>query len=317
MSKISDEKYDELLKKLDDGKIGIKELLIELSIEDFKEEKENDQNKPFMIAYKNIVEKTSAFLNSELLVEDPITASIIFEYLLWNGYFSDNNYYEFRMDQRINKFSSFGADIMRGKGVCLNNATMLSDVLNCMDYNSCTSVCYVHQNGELPKDIGGKCPIERHIYQGNTFLEKIGNKKDMLIFHLLKPITVKVGNHAIVLSEYNGETYAIDPTNLCFMTHKEENVLNSLNGYFDFDLKKTITNVLNCESVDKSKNLLEKINNVNNSYVSFLDNDTINECYEEQVAYCDSKKKILDDFHKECLNDIDTVCKTLSKKKNR
>jgi hypothetical protein len=221
------------------------------------------------------------------------------------------------MDERINNFSGFGADIMRGNGVCLNNATMLSDVLKSMDYNACTSVCYVHENAEIPDEKREKMPIDRSAYKGNTLLEKLKVKNAILASYALRPITKKVGNHAIVLSEYNGEFYGIDPTNLCFMTHSNENQLQSLNGLVDFDLKPTFTHYLNSDEVDNIKEMYENMNEFANKDVSFLDGNSIKDFYQEQVEFCDSKKNILKDFHEECLNDIDIVCKTLTKNKIR
>ena len=314
-------KIDDLIEKLENENekqnTDLKEFFRKEMIETLREDKEKDMNKPFIISYKNIVDKTSAFLNSELLVEDPITASVIFEYLLWNGYFSKNNFYQYRMDERINNFSGFGADIMRGNGVCLNNATMLSDVLKSMDYNACTSVCYVHENAEIPDEKREKMPIDRSVYKGNTLLEKLKVKKAILASYALRPITKKVGNHAIVLSEYNGEFYGIDPTNLCFMTHSNENQLQSLNGLVDFDLKPTFTHYLNSDEVDNIKEMYENMNKFANKDVSFLAGNSIKDFYQEKVEFCDSKKNILKDFHEECLNDIDIVCKTLTKNKIR
>lgn len=315
MRENEDKVIEELLDEWQNNNVSFKELLFKLLIEVSKEEKEKDLNKPYIISYKNIVDKTASFLNSELLVEDPITASIIFEYLLWNGYFSNEHFYQFRMDERINNFSSFGADIMRGQGVCLNNATMLTDVLKQMDYNVCSSICYVHKNGEIPKERNNMPPIERNIYSGTTLLEKIKNKKNILVYQLLKPIALKFGNHAIVLNEYDGNVFAIDPTNLCFMTYKEDNVLTSLNGVVDFDLKKTFTSILNSDSVDKVNDMYNKINNTNNSSIDFLNNDFISNYYLEQINYCESKKDLLEDFHQECKSDIKTIYKTLTKHK--
>ncbi len=206
---------------------------------------------------------------------------------------------------------------MRGNGVCLNNATMLSDVLKSMDYSACTSVCYVHENAEIPDENREKMPIDRNVYKGNTLLEKLKVKKAILASYALRPITKKVGNHAIVLSEYNGEFYGIDPTNLCFMTHSNENQLQYLNGLVDFDLKPTFTHYLNSDEVDNIKEMYENMNEFANKDVSFLDGSSIKDFYQEKVEFCDSKKNILKDFHEECLNDIDIVCKTLTKNKNR
>lgn len=306
---------EELLKEWENNRISFKELLSKAMIEASKEEKEKDLNKPYIIAYKNIVDKTASFLNSELLVEDPITASIIFEYLLWNGYFSNEHFYQFRMDERINDFSSFAADIMSGKGVCLNNAVMLCDVLKQMDYNVCSSICYVHQNEEIPKDNSNIPPIERNVYKGTTLLEKLNNKKNILVYQLLKPVSTRFGNHVIVLNEYNGKVFAIDPTNLCFMTYKDEDVLTSLNGVVDFDLKKPFSYILNSDSIDKVNDLYNKINNKKNSSIDFLSYNFISNYYLEQINYCESKKDLLEDFHQECKSDINTVYKTLTKHK--
>ncbi|MCR5483787.1 MAG: hypothetical protein K6E99_05235 [Bacilli bacterium] len=63
------------------------------------------------------------------------------------------------------------------------------------------------------------------------------------------------------------------------------------------------------------KEMYENMNEFANKDVSFLDGNSIKDFYQEQVEFCDSKKNILKDFHEECLNDIDIVCKTLTKNK--
>jgi hypothetical protein len=295
--------------------LSLKEYFNKEMIKQFQKEIEKDKEEPFIIAYNNIVEKTAAFLNSELLVEDPITAAIAFEYMLWKGYFSKDKDYQFRLEERICNYSGFGADIMRGNGVCLNNASMLSDVLTKMDYNVCPSVCYAKETygvNDYKKELP---PIERNMYKPQTISEHLKQYKMNVMSHLLGPVTKKFGNHVIVLNEYNGKYFATDPTNLCFMTYQDENKLASLNGSFEFELKPTISYYMNSNNVDKTQNMYENAKNSVGESIPFLDNEAIKEYYCEQVDICNSKIDLLDDFHHECLSDIDTVCKTLSKNK--
>ncbi len=312
MLEIEDNFLNESKAIIDDPNISLKDVLGEFFIESMKEDIEKDKNKPFVESYKNIVEKTATFLNSELLVEDPITASIVFEYLLWKGYFSKNHLYQFDINDRKNNFSAFGADIMRGKGVCLNNAYMLSDILNSMDYKTFPSMCFVNAPNGFDKSV--LPPIERTMYEPKTVIEKLLYEKSKLMSVLLSPMIEKMGNHAIVSIEYNNDYFAIDPTNLCFMTYYDENSLQSLNENIKFQLKPGFTRLVNANNVDEIKNNYDKANLSCYKSIPYLNNKEIGKYYIKEIDYLDSKRLLLDDFHKECLEDIDVVCKTLKKR---
>ena len=276
------------------------------------EETERNINEPHTIAYNNIVEKTSSFFKDELKVDDPVTASIIFEYLLWNGYYSKDNSFKFSTRKTISDFGCFGADIMRGYGQCLNIAHMLSDVLNKSGYRSYPTICYCN----VPKIIGKKrkeCPpIEQHLVEENENVNEELEKKYEKILKALEHISKRTGNHVIVSTEYEDIFFGSDPTNLCFVTYKSKRFTKAVNSNIKYKLKPLVTRIINTDRDNETRIIFENRKRSHKGYPNFLDKDQIKQKYNEEVNFCDSKKGLLDEFHKDCLKDIDIVCNTLT-----
>lgn len=266
------------------------------------------QYKPYYISYNNIVDKTADFLKNELKVEDPITASIIFEYLLWNGYLSNDNTFQFNGTKIVDDFDCLGADVVRGYGTCLNISHFLSDVLNKMNYKSYPTVClgYITKKGRKNNVYP---PIKQNgseeMIKVDEYLE--GTLKKIII--VLEKIASITANHVIVSTEYNDIFYGADPTNLCFITYKNKRKFKSVNFDMKFKLRPYTTRLINNDKLNETSKIFENKNNK----PSFLEKELIKNKYIEEVKRCDSKKALVDDFHKECLEDIETVYNTLGR----
>ena len=69
-------------------------------------------------------------LADELLLFNPIELSILFSYLLWEGYFSKDKHNIYKNENFLLLSHMYPYTIMDGWGVCLNHSIMLADYLN-------------------------------------------------------------------------------------------------------------------------------------------------------------------------------------------
>ena len=66
---------------------GISQSKIQKCINYYKQNIENKDTNIFNYNYNSIIKRTAILIN-ELNIKNPLDASIVFEYLLWNGYLS-------------------------------------------------------------------------------------------------------------------------------------------------------------------------------------------------------------------------------------
>ncbi len=278
------------------------ETTISFYTELFKEFQKDAVGQPYYRAYLNIV-KNTARLMRELGSKDAVSASIIFEYLLWNGYLSKDRQLIYCESGRINNLAVSGADIMRGKSVCLNNAEMLTRVLDEMGLDATLIGCRVVPPKNAKREYTP--PIKREVIK-----EKHGLLHRMIGY----PITKAIGNHAVTLCGV-GNAYCIsDPTSLAFasITDFQKATYIGMAG-LDMELKPQLMFALNegnkkeCVETMIKTALLTDRQPLNLEKVKFL--------YEGIVEGVDRQKHLLDDFHDSNREDIDVVCKTLKSKK--
>lgn len=251
----------------------------------------------FYHAYKNIIKKTAKLIN-ELGINDPFHASVIFEYLLWNGYFSKDNSLVYNLNNRKCNIAALGADIMLGNSVCLNNSDMLTKVLNEMGINSYTVAGSLkHCEGNLEYTLD----IKRNIAFIEPNMLNIIDKIKALIFQKY------VGNHAITMFEYDGNYSLIDPTGLAFLNFNGFLNAKYVGSDFDFIIKPYVSLILKYIPKENFKEIIIKTYNQNSN----LTVDFVKEISEESLEICRNNSNLLADFHTENLNDIDVVCKTL------
>jgi len=266
----------------------------------FEDKFKESEQKDFYIAYKNIIKKTAKLIN-ELGITDPFHASVIFEYLLWNGFLSKDKTLVYDITNRKNNIALTGADIMRGNSVCLNNSDMLTSVLNQMDIRSYILGCSVKPTKETLKY---KPNIERNIKQP-TFKDKIIQKLGTL------PPLKYLGNHAITMFEYNGVYYISDPTSLAFLNFNDFMKAKYVGSDLEVTIKPWISLCLQSIPKDKFKEIITKT--LIQSNTQLLNLDLIKEFSENALEICQENSNLLDDFHTDNVNDIDIICKTLTR----
>lgn len=155
--------------------------------------------------YSKILNKFKVLVQ-ELKLNNSLEISILYTYLMWNGYFSKDNKLFYKTQDRAIIQNNFSYDIMCGGAVCLNFSDMLKDILNECGYSSSILLNRLIKERDLKKDY---IPlIERNIAKTKFNFN--------LLSVLVSPLTKKIGNHAFNLIEENGQLYIYDPTNLFF-----------------------------------------------------------------------------------------------------
>lgn len=267
-----------------------------------KSEREKVINKYFYKYYKNIIE-SSGKLIKEVGLNNPFSISVMYEYLLWNGYFSKDKKLEFNMTDRKVVMGALGADIMRGKSVCLNNASMLTDIYNELGIEAYTMGCTIDASQSL-KNMEYKLDIEREsakIKLKDRFFSKVID-----ILHL-----GYFGNHAITCFKFN-EMYSFsDPTNLAFLNLIDMTKLNYVGSEMNAKVKAWLMVTLHEISYESFKEIMMKFFVFSDT--KLLDVEKVRGFSENTMGICNNNLKLFDDFHSEISNDIDVVCKTLKK----
>lgn len=255
--------------------------------------------KPYYRAYLNIVKNTARFIKENGAV-DPMKASIIFEYLLWNGYLSKDKKLVYSVSGRINNNAISGADIMRGKSVCVNNAEMLTRVLKEMGFEANLTGCTTTPNIEGKREYMPS--IERSI---------IKRPLDAFVQRVTYPLGKALGNHAVSLIKTEEGYYISDPTRMAF-------------AYMSDFLKAQYIGINTDMKIRVNGSLASGVND-DNQYIKALMQsgleldrrpislEKIKDLYESTVELLDSRKPLLDDFHESNKEDIATVCKTLAR----
>lgn len=114
-------KINKLMYKYDDK-------FFSLISESWRKRNEIMASQDFYYYYNNII-CSIVKLMKELKIEDPFMICQSFIYLLHSGFFSINGEYIYSVDDLIENSYCAGATVMTGKGKCLNNSDMLTDVL--------------------------------------------------------------------------------------------------------------------------------------------------------------------------------------------
>ena len=247
-------------------------------------------------SYYMIVNRTRDLL-AQLEANDPFYVCAIFQYVLWNGYFSKDKRLVYDFDRRVNATTLFGADIMRGYSVCLNNSIMLRDVLNFMGIES----YYMGVNLKDNLDLIYKPSIFR------AFSEEERNKG--FLNKIREAIFNRVTNHAIVMFKYNEYYFGSDPTNLAFLNFVDFLKMQYVGGETTVKVSPLHMLLLNqIENEEFYKIILEPFIL---SDEARLDLEKIKCIYEASTYKCEENLSLLNDFYLENVCDIDVICKNL------
>ncbi len=255
--------------------------------------------RPYYESYTNIVKRTAAFYK-ELGCTSPLVASVLFEYTLWNGYFSKDKHLVYSSAGRINNFAATGADIMLGKSVCLNNAEMLTRVLKEMGDEAYFLGCSIIPNKNTQREYRPNIPRDR-IEEKPSFIKNV----------LMRPLFKKIGNHAVTLVKCGGNYIISDPTSIAFAEINDVMKAKFVGINQEMGLNPGIGMALN--EGDKHEYIDALLKAFILSDHKPMTTAEMKEIYETVVNACDRNKNIFEDFHAANKQDIDVVCKTLTK----
>lgn len=251
--------------------------------------------------YLNIL-KNYKSLADELLIINPVEISILFSYLLWNGYFSMDKHNVFKNDNMFLLCHLYPYTIMSGTGVCLNHSILLTNYLTICGIEASPMVAYVRSNHVKPSYIP---PIKRNIPTTN---------KEFTLNSLLSKIT-KEGNHAFTLIKENEQYYIYDPTNLMIFaikspTRGKSTVMN---------INATLYPISSYEIIDNDTSY-RTLNN-------FITTSTFKECpynanyfkfiAEQSLETIKQNISLLDDCYDDSREDIRTVGQYVKERKMR
>ena len=116
-----------------------------------------------MSAYKNLLNKIST-LAKELNINNSLKLSILYDYLLWNGYLSRTHKHEYKDTEETLFLGMNFTDISNGIGVCLNYSEMLKDFLNYNGYNSVILCNYFDNEIAINKMLKSKSQKSNHAF---------------------------------------------------------------------------------------------------------------------------------------------------------
>lgn len=157
-----------------------------------------------------------ASLVGQLELKDGLDISILFSYLLWNGYFSADQKIDYCGINNLNRFDFFGLEVMGGQGTCLHFSCLFKDFLNACGYDSAILLNHITK-------------IEHEIYSPNI-VRNIKEEKESETINekiLKKIIGFLSGNHAFNLVNDFGNLYIYDVTNLLYIPISDCNDIGS------------------------------------------------------------------------------------------
>lgn len=255
------------------------------------------------VLYKNSITSYKKILNTykelaiELDINNSLELSILYSYLLWNGYFSITHEHKYNFKNNL-FLPGMPFEIITGNGVCIQNATMLRDFLDINNIKSSTISSIVKKDSIKEKY---QPNIERNIPR------KISNIM-YKTFDILKPLVDKYGNHLLTLIEDDKYLFIYDSTKQYVYNIKDGNTLEIINGEGTVKIK-TIPTLILDPSNDKN-NILNKI------YTNNKKNHSIEEViltYEKIIDLLDYNKYLLNDVYIETIYDINLINNEINK----
>lgn len=240
--------------------------------------------------YRNILNKFK-ILVKELKLTNSLEISILYTYLMWNGYFSKEKIFNYQIEKRALIEGMYSYDIMNGNGVCLNFSDMLKDILIECGYNSSILINKVEKQKELKKF---------YIPEINRSVIKSHNPIAEVLPLIFKPLINKMGNHAFNLIEENGKLYIYDSTNLCFLELTNPTSAILLAGKGKFKLTPYFSYLLNGEKERKSLDTLCLTDNFSSPY----DRKDYIITSEKCIDLFNKSESLLNDYHNDINSDI-------------
>lgn len=256
--------------------------------------------KPYYKAYLDII-RDIVKLFRELNINDEIDFSILYTYLLWNGYFSKDRELVYGVPTS-NKLFFEGMDIMCGKSKCINNSRMLCDLLMYNGKFSCVVGVKTFENHVL----NYKLDINRKILD-------LDNKKEDKIKNLNKlnekGLSNAIANHAVTLFYMGDIPIMCDPTSLSFLYINDILYAKYIGSKNNVEIKPVTTIAINDISFSEVYNIFSNFKSIDEEQL--LLNVTNRSKYIFNLVKENSQ--LLDDFYDSINSNILVVNRTLKK----
>ena len=217
--------------KVTDGKVGkIKPFVLYLNYLNNEAERYKKIYEKSMINYNEMLTKYKD-LALELKLKNALEMSMLFSYMMWNGYYSVDKKYSYKLEDRLLIPGLYSFDIIRGNGVCLAHSQLLADYLNVCSKKSSFISCNFELN-ETSNLNTFKPPIRR-VHNIDIRLKFIST----ILSSLLCAKNSKNGNHSVTLIEDDNKFYVCDSTNLYFAQIQNDSTATIINGNGKYYLK--------------------------------------------------------------------------------
>lgn len=190
-------------------------------------------------------------LNKIFNFNNPVEIYAMFDYLLKNGYLSQDKKYEYFLTKDIDTKYIYGSEVMTGKAVCRHNASMLCDIFN--DYGISSKYLSVYSGPvKMEMEITDHPNYNKEeILNIISWLFETDNPEKEKYLKLIEACyeTKKLennnmlidinfvaskkndSNHAITYVDDGKTNYFFDPTTSSYFQLKGKNNLYSNNGY--------------------------------------------------------------------------------------
>lgn len=239
--------------------------------------------------YKNIINSTIE-LSSYFTITNSLELSNLYTYLLWNGYYSYNKKNYYSMNGRKVILGLYSYDIFLSKGVCLNYADMLADLLN--EYGFSSAV-FLNKSNNSTFAVKYKPKFEANIIKPNIITT--------LTSFFTNPIINRLGNHAYTLIEDNNNYYIYDPTNITIFNIIDQFNARNVNGLGNSDINPFISYGVNIDN--RRIDLLDRFM-LNTEFNPIYDKDFFNNMFDSMSLDFMFNTSLFDEFYNDIQSDI-------------
>lgn len=267
------------------------------SIDDLAEEN-IDNNIDLVDKYNKILSQTVK-LSKELDIDNSLELSILYTYLLWNGYFSMNKnlFYDSNMRKQI--IGLYPLNIMHGNGVCLNFSYMLKDFLRMSGFGS--AVLYAKVEDGLI-----------HSYRPNINRPVSKIKLNTIILRKIFSPPKNSPNHAFTLIKENNKYYVYDPTNICMFNVESTKKVNLLGGNGSADIYLKISDIGAFNPPEKV--FIRSFEPIKSFNPAYSESEYISS-WKNGIELLGKNEKLIEDYYDTTKEDICYIAKNLRKTK--
>lgn len=251
-------------------------------------------------------------LNKIFDFSNPVEINTMFNYLLYRGYLSNGKNFEFSDNNTIDLQNLSGVNIINGNAVCRHISEMLKNILEkekiesyLLGVNDKNTVVFNFKNlkqFDFSKKEILSCiktylnKINKFLYAQDlitNFFEKMHIDADINLKDSSNFISNIIGNHAIVLAEYDEKKYFLNPTSsIKYIASKDNNGM-LLDDFGETKIKAISTILLN--NILDYFNIKKKLN----ENLPSISREEMQEIINRTLTICNNNLDIFNNFYKE------------------